>query len=115
MRGFIIFVFLLLLLPEDSYTQSIEGVFPSIAFDQTRAEVYFNELPADHFTHLVQVFPGTDKKDSLLIQSSDEGFYVEPTFSTSANIVFDQVEISGEQPNVIPLWTSVLPPLIAIF
>ena len=94
--------------------QSIEMEFPAIAFDETKAAVYFDVLPTPETSTLIQVLDG-NHFDTITIAEVDGRFMVEPTFFLEKEVQFKNVEISKPSTSVIPLWTSILPPLIAIF
>ncbi|WP_051568427.1 Na+/H+ antiporter NhaC family protein [Crocinitomix catalasitica] len=98
----------------NAHAQAIELTFPDIAFDGTKAAVYFDVLPTENTTSFIQLRNG-NHFDTLAIVEVDGAYMIEPTFFSDEGIVFDQVETIGKPTSVIPLWTSILPPLIAIF
>lgn len=75
----------------------------------------------------VDISPRTDSVPPYFLQMGDHGFdtvhvqqegkiqYIEPTFRTGEVLTFAHFEVKGKRPSIVPLWMSILPPLIAIF
>ncbi len=53
--------------------------------------------------------------DTLWVKSDGPQKYIEPVFKTDEILTFYHFKIKSINPSVIPLWLSILPPLIAIF
>jgi len=83
--------------------------YPDIAFDgvETRVELDFDTLEVP--THIV--FDG----DSVEVTEEDEAFVIYPILKENGKGNVDGYEVESKtKPSYIPLWMSILPPLLAI-
>ena len=53
--------------------------------------------------------------DTLYVMEEAGQKYIEPSFDTGQILTFARFKTMGKRPSIIPLWMSILPPLIAIF
>ena len=104
-------IFLLVLLLSQSliYGQkTIELAFPDVVLGEVETEVGI--LAASDSIPNKIIIAGNEVE---VVFEEARAFFIYK-FSTSKALAIEGYDIIGEQPNVVPLWMSLLPPLIAI-
>ena len=89
--------------------------FPDIAFSDIPTRVGIREAECDTVPpFFLQV--RSESVDTLWVQETEDSLlFIEPHFEAGSLLTFARFKTMGKRPSVIPLWMSVLPPLIAIF
>lgn len=87
--------------------KEIEVEFPDAILSETKSELILTSADSMPSTLIIN---GVETP----IEFNGENYIVEHTFQTGEKFSIDNYTVIGEQPKVIPLWMSVLPPFIAI-
>lgn len=118
MRNLFLFLILLTGLNLTAIAQDPPTVyldFPDIAFSDIPTKVGIREADSDTIPpFFLQV--RSESVDTLWVQQTEDSLlYIEPHFESGSLLTFARFKTMGKRPSIIPLWMSVLPPLIAIF
>lgn len=87
--------------------------YPDMAFSDIPTRVNLslnNDTIPNYFLQLRD-----EGVDTLWIQEDEEAMYIEPIFTPGEVLTFANYETRGDRPSVLPIWMSLLPPLLAIF
>ncbi len=87
---------------------------PSIVFSDIETSVSFEITEGETPTYFVQLNDG--KKDTLEIVEEEGELSFSPTFVSGEKLHLEGHNVANEKDvSIVPLWMSILPPLIAIF
>lgn len=88
--------------------------YPDVVFNGTAAKVVISDANDSIPAYIVQINKA-GQLDTILIEKKDDVYSFTPVFyNEDDGIQLKNYELKGEEPAYIPLWTSILPPLIAI-
>ena len=92
----------------NSQAESIEFSFPDVIVSGIETEVNIVKSSANLPDELYS------NGEKIEITKSDKGNSINYIFKTTDNFVIDNFEFNAPETKVIPLWMSILPPLLAI-
>ena len=111
----LLFTFLLLLSGNLSAAELKMDV-PDLVFSDITTTVQIEAISGDLPEYVFQIHAGKRVADTVYIRQSENGAEADLRFFSGEEIQFENHTLTGKTKTaVVPLWMSVLPPLIAIF
>ena len=111
-RAWALLTFSILFVSSGFAKDTLYVTFPDIAFEDIGTPVSLDSSSLNNPEYLLQYKDGSQEADTINIE--EDAFSA--TFDKDGNIQIDGYHIipSNDKPSMIPLWMSILPPLLAI-
>lgn len=112
----IVFLVLLGLFSTQTNAAELELDLPKMVFSDITTTVGIEAVNGDLPDYVFQIRNGEIVGDTVFVEKTDSGAEVALQFFSGEDLAFKNHSVVGaKQTSVVPLWMSILPPLIAIF